>query len=121
MSKDLKDLFKKVTCFNLVIIVLLVIVTHMVFQSYFFVTLIGLVTAFISFLINGIMTEYTLLKKTYQYKAIAFLGFIFRVLIICIIALVLFKYNKFNVIAFMLGYSLHFISLVLYGLGIEGN
>ncbi|OAA86707.1 MULTISPECIES: hypothetical protein [Clostridium] len=116
MQNDLRCMFKKVLIFDVVIGITLVIVTQWLFRNYSLVVLLGLGIAFINFIANGIITEYALLNKTIKYKIIAFISFIARVVIVCVIALVLFKINKFNMVAYMLGYSLQFISLTLYGI-----
>jgi ATP synthase protein I len=116
VQNDLRCMFKKVLIFDVVIGITLVILTQWLFRNYSLVVLLGLGIAFINFIANGMITEYALLNKTIKYKIIAFISFITRVVIVCVIALVLFKINKFNVVAYMLGYSLQFISLTLYGI-----
>lgn len=119
MQNDLQHMFKRVFIFDIVLSIILVILTRWVFKSYLLMVLLGLGVAFINFVVNGIVTEYTLLNKTMRYKVVSLISFLFRIMIVCGIALILVKYNKFNVIAYMLGYSLHFISLTLYGICIK--
>lgn len=119
MENDLQHMFKKVLIFDIIIAVVLVILTQWAFKNYSLMVLLGLGIAFINFIVNGMITEYTLLNKAVKYKIVSFISFLFRVIIVCGIALAIVKYNKFNVIAYMLGYSLHFISLTLYGICIK--
>ncbi len=119
MQNDLQRMFRKVLLFDCIIAVIFMGITQWVFKGYSLIILLGLFIGFVNFIINGTITEYTLLKKTKKYRFVALIGFISRVAIVCGIALILFKYNKFNVIAYMLGYSSQFVSLILYGIYIK--
>lgn len=119
VQNDLQNMFKKVLIFDLVIALVFAIISQWIFKSYLLMVLIGLAVAFVNLVVNGKITEYTLINKTLKYTFVAFVSFIFRITIVCGIALILFNYNKFNVIAYMLGYSLQFVSLTLYGIYIK--
>lgn len=119
MQNDLQYMFRKVILFDLVIALILGSTTYHFFKNYITVVLLGLGLALISFLLNGIITQYVLLKKTKKYTTVSFIFFIIKMLTICGIGLILFKQDKFNVIAYMLGYSSQFISLTLYGISIK--
>lgn len=119
MQNDLQYMFRKVILFDLVIGLVLGSTTYHFFKNYVFIVLLGLGLALISFILNGILTEYILLKKTEKYKSVALISYIAKIVIICGIAVILFRQDKHNVIAYMLGYSSQFISLTIYGTNIK--
>lgn len=119
MQSDLQHMFKKIILFDVIIALILGSTTYHFFKNYVFIVLLGLGVALISFVLNGIITEYILLKKVGKYKTVAFISYIVKIVIVCGIALILFKQDKFNVIAYMLGYSSQFISLTLYGIDMK--
>lgn len=121
MKDDLRDMFRKVIIFDVILSVILYWTTNMFFKDYTLVLLLGFAVAFLSFVCNGIITQYSLIHKSGNYKLIAIIGFIIRIAIICGIALMLFKHNKFDVIVYIIGYSLHFISLILYGIDVKNK
>jgi len=121
VKNDLRDMFRKVVIFDTILAAILYGTTNIFLKDYSLIVLLGLVLAFLSFISNGIIAEYLLIHKTGKYRSIALIGFLLRIIIIAGIGLVLFKHNKFNVVAYMLGYSSHFISLTLYGIDIRNN
>lgn len=121
MKSDLKDMFRKVVIFDTILAAILYGITNIFLKNYSLIVILGLVLAVLSFISNGIVAEYLLIHNTSKYKLIAFIGFLLRIVIIAGIGLLLFKHNKFNVIAYMLGYSSHFISLTLYGINIKND
>lgn len=121
MKDDLKDIFGKVIIFDTMIGIICASLFHFIFKNYSLIFLGGLVLALINFIINGIITEYMLLKKKHKYVLSTSIGLVFRVAIVCSIAIFVYRIDQFNVVAFMLGYSCHFISLTLYGIKINNE
>jgi ATP synthase protein I len=119
VKNDLRDMLRKVIIFDAILAVILTSLVQFTFPKYSLVFLGGLVLALINFIINGIITEYMLLNKKSRYVLGNLLGFIVRVVLVCGIAIVIYKRDQLNVIAYMLGYSFHFISLTLYGIKIN--
>lgn len=121
MNEDLQQTLKKIITFDLIITIIVLIATTFIFKSYRLIILLGLAISLINFVLNGIITEYSMNYKRDSFTFINFLGFVFRVIVVCGIALMLFQYNKFNVIAYMFGYTLQFVSLTVYGLNTKNN
>lgn len=119
MKNDLRDMLRKVIIFDAILAVILTSLVQFTFPKYSLAFLGGLVLALINFIINGIITEYMLLNKKSRYVLGNLLGFIVRVVLVCGIAIIIYKRDQLNVIAYMLGYSFHFISLTLYGIKIN--
>lgn len=121
VKDDLRDMFKKIIIFDVILAAILYWTTNMFFRNYSLIVLLGLIVAFITFIFNGILTRYALLNKKDKYQLIALIGFVIRVLAVCGIATAVFNHNKFNVIAYIFGYSAQFISIILYGINMKNE
>lgn len=121
VQNDLQYMLRKVILFDIILALILGGTTYYFFKNYVFIVLFGLSLAIISFVLNGIITEYILLKKTGKYKTVALISYLIKIVTISGIAVILFNQNKLNVIAYMLGYSSHFISLTLYGISLKNQ
>jgi len=112
-------MYKKINFFNLFIALIGTIIICFIDKKYAVFFLLGLVLASISLLFNLMSVNFILSKGKKKYGFITFLGLFFRVILICGIGLIVFNYLEFAIIAFILGYSSQFISLVLYGINIK--
>jgi ATP synthase protein I len=116
LNNDVKFMFRKILMFDLIIGGILSVIVFMFFGNYLFVFLLGIIVSIASFIINSLMTQYAYSGKKKNPALITLVGFFIRVLLVCGIGLLIFKGSEFNVLAYMLGYSSHFISLTLYGI-----
>jgi len=114
-----RQMYKEINFLNLFIALVGTIVIYFIDKKYAVFFLLGLILASITLLFNLMSVNFILCKTENKYKFITFFGFAFRVIIVCVIGLMVFNYHKFSIIAFILGYSSQFISLVLYGINIK--
>ncbi|MEA4826619.1 MAG: ATP synthase subunit I [Clostridium sp.] len=105
--------------FDIIFGLALGIAVYLLKSEYLVPCLLGFGIAVISFYINGFTVNYVVGKEKTKNEGLIILSFIARIIIISAIGLVLFTYNKFNVIAYIMGYTFRFISLVSYGLMIK--
>lgn len=119
MNEDLRYMFRKVILFDTILAIILSIINYFLFKKYMVLFLMGLLIAIFSFLINGLLTEYAFTKKKENHTLVTLVGFVMRVALVCAIGITIYKNNEFNIVAFMLGYSFHFISITLYGIKIN--
>lgn len=113
------QMYKKINYFNFFIALIGTTVTYFINREYAVFFLLGLVLASISLLCNLISVNFILGKANSKYGVITFFGLFFRVIIVCTVGLMVFNYLHFAIIAFILGYTSQFISLVLYGINIK--
>ena len=116
MRDNLDYMLKKIICYWLIVTITLGTLTYLIFPKYIIVFILGLFVALSNFVINTIIIKFVLLKANGKYRILATVSFTLRILIICITGLILFTYNRFNVIAYMCGFCSYFICLVLYGI-----
>lgn len=119
MNEDLRYMFRKVILFDTILGIIFSVIVYILFKNYVYLFLIGIIVAIVSFLINGLLTEYAFMKKKENHALVTLVGFALRVVLVCAIGMTVYKNNQFNIVAYMLGYSFHFISLTLYGIKIN--
>ncbi|MBU3143140.1 hypothetical protein [Clostridium sp. CF012] len=113
------QMYKKINFFNFFIALIGTTLIYFIEKKYAVFFLLGLMVASISLLFNLISVNFIFSKVKNKYGFITFFGLFFRVIIVCGIGLLVFNYLNFAIIAFILGYTSQFISLVLYGINIK--
>lgn len=119
MRDDLGYMLKRVIYYWLLVAITLGVLAYLIFPKYLVVFIFGLFIALGNFVINTIIIKFMLLRANGKYSFLSAVSFILRILIICIIALILYTYNRFNVIAYLCGFCSYFICLVLYGINMN--
>jgi ATP synthase protein I len=119
MRDNLEYMLKRIIYYWLMVAITLGVLAYLIFPKYLVVFILGLFIALGNFVVNTIIIKFILLNANGKYGFISSISFILRILIVCIIALILYTYNKFNVIAYMGGFCSYFICLVLYGINIS--
>lgn len=114
MDTQVKTILKKVITFDIAIAIIGGIVSYLLFKEYIYVIIVGLLMATLNFILNAITAKYTLI--TTGKKTLSILGSAVRIIITLSIAIILCKNNKYNFVAFLIGYSLHYIAVILYGI-----
>ena len=117
MKEDLQLTIKKVVFFNVIVGFILTMVVYVLSMKYIWILLLGLVVATLNFVINGLITSYVVSKQ--GAKVYSILNSIVRVVLVAVIGYILYTHNTLNVIFYVLGYSVQFISLILYGLTVK--
>jgi ATP synthase protein I len=112
-------MFRRILIFDIMIAGILAIASCLFFINYTVALLIGFGVAVAAFLINSIITQYAYAGDKQNPAMITIAGFVLRVIIVCGIGLLVYQNNTTNIVAYMLGYSSHFISLTLYGITLK--
>jgi ATP synthase protein I len=119
MINEVKSMFRRILMFDIIIAGILAIASCLFFINYTAALLIGFGVAVATFLINSIITQYAYAGDKQNPAMITIAGFVLRVIIVCGIGLLIYQNNTANIVAYMLGYSSHFISLTLYGITLK--
>ncbi|MBE6044080.1 MAG: ATP synthase subunit I [Clostridium thermopalmarium] len=120
-NKEVQQLLRSIIRLDLIVGLVLGTVVYFVKSDYVFVCLLGFFLAIINFFINSYITEYAIVVSRNNGKVLMVLGYFFRMFLVAIIGAVLYTHNRFNVIAYMLGYTFRFSSLILYGLSLKNK
>ncbi|MBC2579853.1 ATP synthase subunit I [Clostridium sp. DJ247] len=114
MNKDVLDMIKKVSVINLIIGIIFFISTQLIMKNYGIFVLLGTLIAIINFIINGLIGEVVFQKFKNSSASLYILNFITRVIFAAGIGYVVFKYNKYSVVAYLFGYTSHLIGVYIY-------
>ena len=110
MSKDTLEMLKKVILYDAVITILSFIASILFFREYTAAVIIGIIIAVINFLLNAVITSYSM--KLSGSAVLVVLGALARVAIAGAFAVILYRGNMLNIAAYLIGYSLHYISII---------
>lgn len=119
MINEVKIMFRRILIFDFIVAGILAIVSCLFFINFVAALLIGFGVAVATFLINTLITQYAYAGDKQNPTMITIAGFVLRVVIVCGIGLLIYQSNTANIVAYMLGYSSHFISLTLYGITLK--
>ncbi|MBU3156784.1 ATP synthase subunit I [Clostridium estertheticum] len=116
MNSDFRNMFKKIAIYDFFISLIFITIIYFTAKSYALFFLLGIIIALMNLYVNGITVEYSLESKSLKGKGIIVVGSFIRVLLVSIIGFAISRHNMFNIIAYIFGYSVQFISLVYYGI-----
>ncbi|KAJ48776.1 ATP synthase protein I [Clostridium tetanomorphum] len=119
LAKELLIMMKRVFFYDLFIGIIVAIVSLLLISNYCFYLLLGIVTAILSFFMNSVFTNYIVTSRKESYRMLMLFNSIFRIAFICIIAILIFSFNESMVFPFLIGYSLHFLSIIVYSVSIK--
>lgn len=120
MNDEIKSMLKKIFIYDIVIAVIFsAIIMVAIRLQYAVIFFLGMAISFGSFYLNALTSNYAIEGKKKMSKTIIVLSFFLRVIAVASIGAILFTYNKYYVIAYIFGYSTHFISILIYGLTIK--
>lgn len=104
-------MLKKVILYDAAIILLSFIVSIIFFKEYTVAVIIGIMIAVVNFLLNAVITNYSM--KIAGSAILIVLGALVRVAIAGAFAGILYRGDMINIAAYLVGYSLHYISIII--------
>jgi ATP synthase protein I len=109
-------MLKKVFFFDILIGTTIVPLIQLIFNEYAYLFLLGLIIASFGFIISSIATRNYLSKVSIKHGTIMILSVFVKVTLVCILGVIIYNNNVNNVIAYILGFTSHFLALILYGI-----
>lgn len=119
LINDTVDMLKRVYTYNLLVVFVLVIISYCSLITNLGYIILGLAIASINFLINSYATYYTFVIKKNNPGAAIYISLIIRIALVCIIAMGIMNGSERKVLAFIGGYTLHFIGILMYSLRLK--
>lgn len=104
-------MLKRVTLYDGIIILLSFFISLLFFQEFTVVIIVGVAIAYINFLLNSVITEYAM--KASKGAIWIPVGAVARIAIAGAFVFILYNDNVKNIIVYIIGYSLHYASMVL--------
>lgn len=119
MDKQTKEMLKKILSIDCIIILFASIMSTIMIKEYASVMIIGLFMSIINFIFNAVFTYYTFVKT--EKKIHNVMGAAIRVFITIIVAILLYNNDEYNLFAFLAGYTLHYLAIIIYGFTIKNE
>ncbi|MDF2503799.1 ATP synthase subunit I [Clostridium sp.] len=119
MDTEVKNILNKIISFDIIIAIIVGILSSIIFKSYTYMIIIGLLMAALNLILNSIITTYAFKDKVN--RVLGPLGSVVRIILTASIVILICKNNRFNFVAFFIGYTLHYISIVFYGITIKNQ
>lgn len=114
MDLEIKNILKKVFPIDIIIMALAFMISSIFFKEYRYIVVTGLILSMLNFIVNGISTNYILLKSKEQFLIV--ISSAFRIIITLCIVIFVCGNDKFKYIAIISGYTLHYLAVIIYGL-----
>lgn len=106
-------MLKKVVIYDTAILVLVFAATFIFFREFTVIAVLGVLIALANFVLNAVITSATFTAS--GQTAFVIIGTVIRVILTVIIAVLLCKDNLIDFAFFLAGYTLHYISIIAYG------
>ncbi|HML37791.1 MAG TPA: ATP synthase subunit I [Bacillota bacterium] len=104
-------MLKRVMICDGIIMLLSFIVSMIFFREFVIAIVVGVAVAFFNYLMNSAMTGHAM--NTSRGMIWILLGAVVRIAIACGFAFILYNDNLYNIIAYITGYSLHYVSIII--------
>lgn len=111
MSRDTLEMLKKVLIADAAIALIMLAVCILFFKAYTAAAVIGILIAAVNFFLNAVITNYSM--KITGSAILIVLGALVRVAIAGAFAVILYRGDMLNIAAYLIGYSLHYISVII--------
>jgi len=118
LEKNLQIMLKKVTMLYIIVGVFTLGISMVWSPKYALPAVCGVLVVLLCFYGNALVMNYAVNKKGGS-KFSIFINFFMRVVLVSIIGLLFFIHNKYDVLAYMLGYSSNFLVMLFYGVSIK--
>lgn len=111
MTKDTSAMLKRVMLYDGIIMLLTFVISMIFFRGFTAVIIIGVAIALLNFLLNSAITEYAI--KASRGAIWILFGTVARIAVAGAFVLILYNDDVKNVIAYIVGYSLHYVSMTI--------
>ena len=114
LDKDTREMLKKLIRYDGIILVLVLAVSLIAFREYTIILTCALLLAFLNFLLNTAIIVLTM--RAPGRALLIVVGTVARIGGTAVLAVLLCKVNFGNLLAFIIGYGLHYIAVIIYAM-----
>lgn len=118
MENDIKKMLKMVIKYDVALMLIMLALCFIIKIQYIAIAESGLVIAAINFIMNSAVSNNIFIKKGGN-KILLVLAAFARVILVCIVGFIFYRINQYYIIVYILGYTLQYVSLIIYGLEIK--
>lgn len=113
MDRNTTDMLKKVTIYDAVILIIATVISIIMFKEFTAIVIVSILLSLANFLLNALLANYML--RVGAKKVFYILGAVGRVVVTVALAVLICHNETMNYLAFLIGYSLHYIAVTFYG------
>ncbi|MBV4416264.1 MAG: ATP synthase subunit I [Clostridium tyrobutyricum] len=114
MDKDIIYMIKKVSIINIIFGIILSIIGQLIFKSYGLFIMVGVLIAVLNFFINSALGGLAFEKFKNSSASLYIIGFIIRIIIAAVVGYLIFNYDKYSTIAYLVGYTSNLLGIYIY-------
>lgn len=119
MSFELKQMLKKISCIDIIIGLIIATVCLVFFKVYINMLIVGIFMALVNFILNTVVSNYAIMKS--GNTSLNLFSTIARIIITATLAIVICGNDKNKYIAVLVGYTFHYLAIIIYGLTAKEN
>lgn len=116
MKDDLHYMLKKMIFIDIGVGLILMSAIYFIYKEFTIIFLLGYVLASVNFFLSSFVAKFTFYGDNLKSQGILLISSALKVLLVCIVGVVVFKFRNLYVIPYLGGYTCHFISIMIYGL-----
>lgn len=113
MDNTIKEMIKSVAKYNAYVAITL-LACGLFYMGYTKVLIIGLIVGTVNFVLRAFINGYCISDK--KGKLFMILIGSTRIIVVVLIGIIVFTYNKFNIIAYSIGFISHFVGIMIYAI-----
>lgn len=117
MFKDITNMLKKVVFNTFIVSLMGSIIFYFINKKYMVPFFIGSLMGIFSLIINSFTT--TNILRNNKNKGMILISSISRVILVCMVGAIIAKNNTGKIIPYILGYSVEFLGMILYGVSLN--
>lgn len=107
-------MIKSILLVNFCIGITAIAISFFIFRKFTLILAIGILIANISLVVNGVVTQIFIGNEKNRNTFIYILSVVLRIFLIAIVGYIVFTYNKYNLVAYLFGYSLNMVGIGAY-------
>jgi ATP synthase protein I len=116
LKDDLDFMLKKMIVIDASVGLILAALVYLIFKEYTVVFLAGYILACLNLFFSSVIAKYAFYGDHIKSQGILLISSGFKVLLVSIVGVLIFKYKNVYVFPYLIGYTCHFISIMIYGL-----
>lgn len=115
ITNEISYMVRKVSSIDLWTIITMILFIVVTNNKHVIFLLLGFLLGNINFYVNTYTTCYVFSKMCTNAKLLVILSYFFRIIFISVIGLIVCIYDSVCVLPYIFGYTMHYISILIYG------
>lgn len=114
--KEINHMIQKIKYIDIAIFTIILIAFIITKNTYIVYLQLGYIVSIINFYINIQTVTYVFSQEEISKNHLIAISYFLRAMFAAVIGVILFVHNKFSVVPYVLGYNIHYLSIMIYSL-----